>query len=438
MKKHKEKTIIKCKHFRKRLSFFMVFVSSILLSHLAISQENAEDVAIPIQKISTGKIIHRFFDTSPLSPSGKYLALFRMPYENKSPKPGDAGEVVLVDMKTGKERMVAQSRGWEVQLGAQVQWGKTDNELYFNDVDTTNWTVFAVQYNPSTGIARRMGGTVFMVSRDGSFLASHNLINSRYAQVGYGVIIPKELTTKNVGPVASDGITVTDTKTGKSKMLVTIEDIYKKTVPSIAIPNPQDFHYYCFQVKWNPQGTKLLTTIQWSPVTGGPRQRAVITMNVDGSNLRTAITPEQWAKGGHHINWTPDGEHVSMNLEINDKLSGLELITAKYDGSDMKVVFQPGSGHPSFHPLGLSYIVTDAYPGEMVASGDGTVPIRLMNTKTGIEQKIASIFLSKTEGEFRIDAHPAWDYSGRYVIFNGFTDDTRSVFIADLKNVLKK
>ena len=418
--------------FKITLFFLIVMIFTFSSGY---SQNVENDVKIT--KISSGRTIHRFFDTSPLSPSGKYLALFRFPYEDHSPKPGDAGEVILVDINTKKERVVAQSRGWEMQLGAQVQWGKNDNELYFNDVDTTTWKAFAVKLNPLTGVSKRMDGTVFMVSPDGNQLASHNLINSRYAQIGYGVMIPKELTTKNVGPVANDGITITDTKTGKSKMIVSIRDIYEKSIPSIAIANPQDFNFYCFQVKWNPQGTKLLTTVQWSPLAGGPRLRAVITMNTDGSNLRTAITPEQWGKGGHHVNWTADGEHISMNLEVDDKQSGLELITAKYDGTDLKTVFQPGSGHPSFHPKGLPFIITDAYPGEKVTLGNGTAPIRLLNVKTHKEKTITNIFLSNTEGEFRIDAHPAWDYSGRYVIFNGFIDNTRSVFIADLKSVLK-
>lgn len=277
---------------------------------------------------------------------------------------------------------------------------------------------------------------VFMVSPDGQYLASHNLLNSRYAQVGYGVIIPKALTIKNIGAAETDGVYITNTTTGVSKMIVSIKDIYKKTIPSIAIPNPKDFNYYCFQVKWNPQGTRLLTTIQWSPVKGGARLRAVITMNTDGSNLRTAITAEQWAKGGHHVNWMPDGEHISMNLEVEEGKQ-LELITAKYDGTDLKVVFKPGSGHPSYHPKGLPFIITDAYPGEPVTLGNGTAPIRLLNVKTGKETTITQVFLSNTEGEFRIDAHPAWDYSGRYVIFNGYEGNTRSVFIADLKDVLK-
>ena len=43
-------------------------------------------------------VIHRFFDTSPLSPSGRYLAVFQLPDHDKAPKPGDRGNVVLVDL----------------------------------------------------------------------------------------------------------------------------------------------------------------------------------------------------------------------------------------------------------------------------------------------------------------------------------------------------
>jgi len=400
------------------------------------SPEISAGDGITVKKVSTNKVIHRFFDTSPLSPSGRYLALFRMPYENKSPQPGDAGEVILVDMKTGKEKVVAKSNGWEVQLGANVQWGKSDAELLFNDVDTTTWKAFCIVLNPATGKSRRLDGTIFMASNDGKKIASYNLMASRYAQVGYGVIIPKNLVPHNIGPVSNDGIYITDIASGKTKRIVTIKEIYEGSLPPIAIANPQDYEYYCFQVKWNPQGTRLLTTVQWTPVKGGARLRSVITMKPDGSEIRTAVTPEQWAKGGHHINWMPDGEYLSMNLNTDGK-EGLELIAVKYDGTDMKTVFTPGSGHPSYHPKCIPLIVTDAYPDESITKRNGSVPIRLLHTDTQTEEKAAEVFVTNTNGEFRIDPHPAWDRSGRYVIFNGFTGGTRNVFVADLKNVIK-
>ncbi len=390
---------------------------------------------VEIKLLTTGRAIHRFFDTSPVSPSGRYVALLRLPYENKSPQPGDAADVIVVDRNTGTEKVVATTRGWEVQLGAHVQWGATDKELLFNDVDTATWKAFCVVLDPVTGKRRRLDGTIFMASNDGKKIATYNLVNSVYAQVGYGVVIPRKLVRRNIGPVTDDGINIIDAKTGKSKRIVTIKDIYEKTVPSITIANPMDFEYYCFQVKWNPQGTRLLTTVQWSPVGGGARLRSVITMKPDGSDIKTAITPEQWAKGGHHINWAPDGEHLSMNLNVDGK-EGLELITVKYDGTELKTVFTPGSGHPSFHPKGLPLMVTDAYPDEPITARNGTVPLRLLNTKTGREETMTVVFVSNTGGEFRIDPHPAWDRTGRYVVFNGYVGNTRNVFIADLKEYL--
>src|SRR4051812_1913810 len=139
---------------------------------------------VPIVRIASGRTIHRFFDTCPISPSGRYVGLFRLPNEVRPPQPGETGEVVLVDLKTGTERVVAETRGWETQMGANVQWGATDADLFFNDVDSGTWKPFAVQLDPISGNKRTLDGTVFTVSPDGKFLTSYNLVSSRRIQVG--------------------------------------------------------------------------------------------------------------------------------------------------------------------------------------------------------------------------------------------------------------
>ena len=377
-----------------------------------------------------GRVIHRFFDTSPISPSGKYIALFRLPYEDKSPLPGDAGEVVVVDLATKQEVSTALTRGWEMQLGANVQWGSTDDDLFYNDVDTTTWEAYAVWLNFRTGEKKKISGTVFMASTDGNKLASYDLRKSRFAQVGYGVIVPNDAVSRNIGPVSDDGVYVTDLSANQCRMIASIRDIYEQTTPSIAIPDPENYEYYCFQVKWNPQGTRLLTTVQWTPKDGGDRRRAVITMKSDGTDICTAITPEQWSKGGHHVNWMPDGEHLSMNLNIDGK-EGIEMISVKYDGSNLREVYPVGSGHPSFHPR-LPYIITDAYAGEMPLKGDQS-PIRLIDVEHQTETVAAEVYLPPIRNfEFRVDAHPVWDRTGRYVVYNGVKDDTRGVYLLDL------
>lgn len=389
------------------------------------------DPEVPVAMIATDRVIHRFFDTSAISPSGRYLALFRFPQETRPPQPGEAGDVVLVDLRTGVERTVARTCGWEMQLGANVQWGATDSDLFFNDVDLQDWSAYAVRYDMARDEAQRMTGSVFMASTDGRFLASYNLLASRWAQVGYGVVVPDASCPRNRGPVDTDGVDVTDLATGAVRRIATIRQIYDTAISSIAIPNPDDYEYYCFQVKWNPQATRLLTTVQWSPLGGGPRRRSVITMNADGSDIRCAITPEQWGRGGHHINWSPDGEHLTMNLDV-DGVGQLDIIRVRYDGTGLCKLFTPGSGHPSLNPSGAPWFITDAYPDEGVTLGDGTSPLRLIHASNGFEAQVLDVFLSKAQGEFRIDAHPAWDRSGRYVVFNGFHNGTRTVFAADL------
>ncbi len=403
------------------------------------------DARVPVARIATGRIIHRFFDTSPLSPSGRYVGLFRLPQETRTPQPGEVGEVVVVDLQTGSERTVARTRGWEMQMGANVQWGRTDADLFFNDVDPATWTPFAVHLDPATGKSRRIDGTVFTVSPDGTQLTSYNLIASRRIQVGYGVVLPEEKTRRNIGPVTDDGLFVTDLASGRTRMVASIREIYERAVPKLEIPNADRCEFYCFQVRWNRQGTRLMAFLRWhdpAAPKGGPRLLTLVTMKGDGSDIRLAVTPKQYARGGHHPMWAPDGENITINLNIRDGTKELDLVSVRYDGTNLRSVHPVGSGHPSMHPT-LPFIVTDAYTHEPIARPDGTVPLRLIDLRDRTEVALAWVPARRSDSaklttEFRIDQHPVWDASGRFIVFNGVHADTRAVFVADVGAWLAK
>jgi hypothetical protein len=388
-----------------------------------------------LRKVADKRVIHRFFDTSPISPSGRFIALIRFGDESRSVRPGDVSDIVLVDLKSGQERVIAQTHGFELQLGAQVQWGSTDKELFFADVDIATWKSRTILINPRTGKRRELDGPLFMVSPDGKQICGHDMTTARFAQVGYGVVVPDDKAPRVVGPSATNGVYVTDVSSGKSRLVATSAAIFAVLSLLVPIERPQSYEFYVFQVKWNPQGTRLMISYQWAPVGGGDRRRAVLTMLPDGSDIRVALRPEQWARGGHHICWMADGEHISMNLNVDEE-PGIELVSFKYDGTELKTIYDPGSGHPSQHPKGLPLIVTDAYPGEPVTTKPGTVPIRLINLRTQTEMNVAEVYVSTQGGEFRIDPHPAWDRSGRYVVFNGYVGGTRNVWMIDLGDLV--
>jgi hypothetical protein len=384
------------------------------------------------------RVIHRFFDTCPVSPSGRYLALTRLPYEDRLPQPGDSAEIVIVDLQTGTSETVAQTRGWDTQLGAQAQWGADDTQLFYNEVNTDNWQAFGVKHNIQTGEKTPLDGTVYVVSPDGKQILSPCLLRVGATQAGYGVHVPKAVIPVNVGVPEDDGIILTNAETGKSKLLVSFKDIIDQTFPANDMEQYGDGAFYGFHVKWNPQGTRIMFVPRYRMRSGGYVPQ-VVTMNADGTDIRTAIPASEWhAKGGHHPDWCPDGTTVMMNLKMDGQT--MRFVKAKYDGSEYGLLSERavGSGHPSLHRSG-KFIVTDAYLGEPQAFGDGTVPIRLIDIRDGSEQNLIRVHTmpeySGPKSELRVDPHPVWTRDHRYIVFNACPSGTRKVFIADLSEV---
>jgi hypothetical protein len=361
---------------------------------------------------------HRFFDTSPLSPSGRFLGVTRYEVEGRLPEPGEPADVMLVDMETGSHTLVAESRGWDTQLGAQVQWGADDTQLFFNDMDTDAWRPFGVRFNPLTRERRELDGTVYMVSFDGTRAISPCLLRTGLTQAGYGVLAPEEHVPLNHGAAADDGVYVTDTQTGECRMLVSYADIAEAVLDQARFRDGD------------------LLVLRWKPRQDGRMLVNLITMRPDGRQIAVAIPDTEWsAKGGHHPNWHPDGEHVTMNLKLDGQT--MRLVQAHADGRDLRTMDDDivGSGHPAVHPDGR-HVITDSYPHEPLAFGDGTTPIRWLDLEDGTATNLVRIQTvpnySGPKKERRVDPHPAWDRSWRWVVFNGCPDGRRSVFLADM------
>jgi hypothetical protein len=380
---------------------------------------------VPVWCVTPGEAgcIHRYYDSSPFSPSGRYLAVTRLPFEDHAPKPGDVAHIVVVDLQTGTTRTVADTRGWDVQLGAQLQWGADDDTLLYNDVELQDWMPFGVRHDLRTGEIRRLGGTVYSVSPDGRFAAS-----------------PENRDTSD-----DDGIWLTDVQTGSSRLLISLAQIIEQAGPALPVAQRRG-DFYAFHVKWNPQGTRLMLALRWLPRSIFPWRRKrrygakhVITLDADGSNVRVAVSAERWARGGHHPNWCPDGEHVLMNL--NTQGDGLRFARLALDGSTCETLAPAvrGSGHPTLHPAGR-HLLTDAYIDEPLAFGDGTAPIRLVDLLDGRETQLARISIQplaeRSTGVLRVDPHPAWDRSYTHIAFNACADGRRRVYVAELTQAL--
>ena len=388
--------------------------------------------------------IHRYYDSSPFSPSGRYLALTRLPFEDRLPRPGDVAEIAIVDLASGETRTVADTRGWDVQLGAQLQWGADDHTLLFNDLDVRDWIPHGVRLDPMSGARRNLAGAVYSVSPDGRWAASPCLRRMAVTQRGYGVVVPAAHIPVNRGAPQDDGIWLTDLDNGDTRLLVSLAEIVRAAQPPIAAARRRG-DFFAFHVKWNPQGTRLMLALRWLPRSWLPWKRKrrygakhVVTMDADGGNVRVAVSPERWGRG-HHPNWCPDGDHVLMNLDTQG--DGLRFARLRWDGAELETLAPavPGSGHPTLHPGGR-YLLSDAYVDEPQAYADGSAPLRLVDLQSGSETTLVRIGIrplaERATGALRVDPHPAWDRSYTRIAFNACPDGRRRVYVADLASLL--
>jgi len=392
------------------------------------------------------RCISRFHLSSPISPSGRYVALTRLSREDRRPDPGEVANIVLVDLKQGSTKMIAQTRGWDSQMGAHAQWGATDEQLFFNDINTKTWIPYGVVINPLTGEKRKLDWTVYDVSPDGKWAVSACLRRISNTQGGYGVIIPEQYMPSNQGAVEDDRVYITNVQTSKTRMIASYRKIVQEVVPKIDVERYGPGDFYGFHTKWNSKSDRIFLVLRYLPKKEPKYKPHLITMKPDGSDIRMAIPATLWADhGGNHPNWCPDGEHVMMNIDLSGR--GWRFVQARYDGSDLRPMTDVPSnhGHPSLHPGG-KYLLTDAYPGEDIAwEGDETAPLMIIDLKNNERRRIVRMqtytrFFAgtgKNPKYVRVDLHPAWDSKTHtLVVFNGVADGTRRVFIADLSHIV--
>lgn len=434
-------------------------MDKVFIRYNGISSQSRVLVPTWIVTPNTESFLHRFFDSSPFSPSGRYLGLTKFPQEGSSIKPWSISTISIVDLHTGLVSGVATSRCYDTQVGAHVQWGTTDEELYFNDVEENSIYPFGVVLDIFTLKRRRLDCPVYSISADGRYSASPNMTFMTFTQLGYSFRLPKGMVHENVGAPSDQGLWLTDLKTGKCNMITSLSSIAHK------LNMPTNHPLYGFHTKWSPSGNRIMFVVREKTVRNDirgvvgqmSRHNHVITMNMNGSDIRQVVS---WSNegppmpGGNHPSWYASKDVVSMNFQFNqdirqeqklghalsNKHPHWSIVGIDETRKETKLA-QRGSGHPTVMP-NEEYIISDAYMKES-SMFDGLenknmVPIRLIQVSSGKEiwlMQVPStpindlaaklspeirkqVSLVRGKGEWRCDAHPTFDKSFNWMAVN--------------------
>lgn len=403
-----------------------------------------------------GYYVHTFYDETPFSPSQRYLAVTRFPYQGRKPVLGDVAVVCVIDLETETIRTVYATQAWGYQLGANVQWGRSsDRYLYTNDV--IDGRAVAVRIDLDTNEALAYSGPKYDLAPDETYVIGGNLAYMNAVQYGYGIPDGPSNEPNLMQPddKYTEGIWKSDLLTDRTELLVPFSAMEEH------LHDPDyyaDGTFYPFHTKVNSRNTKVMQVLRARlPGDKGGRNSSLFTFDVDGSNIIEILDQQRWRQkgeqtgGANHPNWHPDGEHIVMNV-VPTFLGYEEMrfCMFKADGSEFRVLSERhlGSGHPSVDPE-TRYLISDAYPNqEWLALPNGEIPIRLIDLRSDEERTICTVSVdlgtsryaadAHPDGgsQFKLDAHPAWSPDYKKVCFNGAIDGTRRVFIADLTGVI--
>ena len=395
------------------------------------------------QVVGGARTTHRFFDSSAISPSGRYVCATRTRREGPADvTPGDVAEVVVYDLQKKREDRFPvvyrrPTAAWDAQLGAQVQWGASDDDLYFNDVVGTRGDgapiVRGVRSDWQRGRETRLPTPVYHVTRDGARAAApRDLAALRMTQDGYGVVAtPAQLRHLET---QKDGVHVLDLRTNAtaflelSALVAAAElDSRPRSVAGGDARKGAECHRHVFHVKWNAKGTRLLVVVR-ARGHGCPRGDAnhALTVDPDGADVRVVAT---WLRDGNHPNWLEDGR-LSMNYE--GKVCAFDDV----EGASCQVLSERASGHPVGVPGRGDLVVTDTYAKEHAAFGleAGEAALRVLSG--GDREAWLGVFPVAALGTmptdvWRCDAHPAFDVKGRRLALNVWVRGSRRVAVTD-------
>lgn len=391
--------------------------------------------AVPVTRVtpSDGHYVFTYYDVCPFSPTGRYLAATRLPFQDRLPVLGDTADVCVIDLRQQTVQTVYTTKNWGFQTGANAQWGTTDRFLYTNDV--IGGQAVCVRIDLESDRAKAFAGPMYSIAPDESCVIGFPLELLDVTQPGYGVP-PKEIGKPRqlpVGAAKDEGIWRTDLRTNERTLLVSLAQVAAKVPEPSPRPNGT---FYFWHSKFNRQGTRIMQVLRCLfPDGWGRRNVSVFTMNADGSNICYTPSKPVWGHRGGHPNWHPDGEHLIRNLKPDGKTE--RFCKVKYDGSRIEILTDKftGGGHPTIEPRGR-FVLTDFYPREDKRKVDILLYDLASEQKHELCQLATIDRRAIKHTEHRLDGHPVWSRDYRRVCFQAAPENQRQLFIADLSGIV--
>ncbi|KAG2486248.1 hypothetical protein HYH03_015072 [Edaphochlamys debaryana] len=424
--------------------------------------------------------IHMFgyFDKSPWSAGNRWFLASRIPTYNRHLSTRDTMQLMLLDWEraciTGKLhwRWLANSSAWNLQQGAMAQWlGATDLVIYNDrgprcaspsrpDAEVGPDTTCSVVVNATSG--QRLDSypaPVYSVNAQGTLALAINQTALFRVLRGFGHVtshpVPHLLPCS-----ATDGVWVVDLAdpSAPPRLLVSLRQAWEHILASgdtdVVTGQPyrgviqpgevEDLLAECNHWINTPQFSKEGEFVSFIYRLGYCRGRRTFSwkssqlmMHLPSGRLwkvpLVQVSHADWGWAGTHLVSDESGYHeIRWHTPVQRWWpAGPRPLAAHVVGVDPGAAAEEhpflGDGHGSFAPgAGLRYLVSDTYP-----RNDGSRRLFVTDRHKNISE-LLGVFKPVNEsgnGDWRVDLHPRWDRTGRFVCFDASHEGSRQVYV---------
>ena len=388
-----------------------------------------------VRRISPGDA-HYFFgyyDLQPYSADETKHLIHKTTFRNRLPEKYDVAEIGYIDMQSEEFVKLGDTRAWNFQQGAMLQWNPKapDREIIYNDF--LNGEFCGVIMDIETGKKRFLDRPVANVSRDGNYALSINMARLFDFRPGYGYCAKADsFYYRNHSD--KDGVFLIDMNTGKSEMVLSLDEIWEFTKSFFATDQKMIINHITF----NPSASRFIMLVRNFPVKGQRHATALVTANRDGSDMYLL---SDYGLQSHYW-WINDEDIIFLSdakeLECSQGLCNTYVFKDKtHDGYILADGFFWADNHMSINSDG-TLMITDSYPAATSDSVEGVYInehslLHLYDLKRDVCAAIGYFHsLPNSTGDVRCDLHPRFNRSGNGITFDSTHEGFRGVYKIDL------
>ena len=380
---------------------------------------------VPARAVTRGPRHHFFgyYDKCPWDATGKYLLALEVDFMDRPPGPDDVAGIVVVDLETGSQERVAETRAWNWQQGCMLQWNpaRPDREIIFNDRREGRFV--SVVLDIHTGRERVLPLPVYTVSRDGTFALTTNFARLHHTRPGYGYAGVPDPWWDDLRP-EDDGIYLLDLETGHHRLVISLDRVARIEPDETMKGAVHWFNHLLL----SPDDKRFVFLHRWRREGEHGFRTRMFTANPDGTDIFLLarwgmVSHFDWRDPGHVLAWARHPSRGDRFYLFADRSEEVEVVGEGTLDQD---------GHCSYSP-DRRWILTDTYP-----DAEHKRTLILYRPEDDLRLDIGRFYSPpELSGEIRCDLHPRWSRDGLQVCIDSAHEGTRQVYVLDVSKIVK-